>query len=167
MRNLLHYNFIFLLIFCNLLLSNQKKNSNLNTEAFGISNTKYSTNSDGKIMIYVNVLGEINRPGRHLVYEGIDLATLLSQIGGQKNGANMSKVRVIRDLNENSTEMFIINMKKFIKYGDKSDFITLNPNDTIIFPESIFGFIFSRVNSLNTILNLFTIYLTLSQNFTE
>lgn len=167
MRNLLHYNFIFLLIFCNLLLSNQKKNSNLNTEAFGISNTKYSTNSDGEIMIYVNVLGEVNSPGRHLVYEGIDFATLLSQIGGQKNGANMSKVRVIRDLNENSSEIFIINLKKFIKYGDKSDFITLNPNDTIIFPESIFGFIFSRVNSLNTILNLFTIYLTLSQNFTE
>ena len=161
----MNYNFIVLLIFSNFLYSNQQKKGNFNSGAYRTTSPKYSTNLDGDIMIYINVLGEVNSPGRHLVSEGIDFATLLSQIGGPKNGANMSKVKVFRNSSEKTSEVFIINLKKFIKYGDRSDFMIIKPNDTIIFPETISGFIFSRINNFNTILSLFSIYVTLYRGY--
>jgi hypothetical protein len=161
----MNYNFIVLLIFSNFLYSNQQKKGNFTSEAHRTTSPKYSTNLDGDIMIYINVLGEVNNPGRHLVSEGIDFATLLSQIGGPKNGANMSKVKVFRNSSEKTSEVFIINLKKFIKYGDRSDFMIIKPNDTIIFPETISGFIFSRINNFNTILSLFSIYVTINSSF--
>jgi hypothetical protein len=111
-------------------------------------------------------MGQVNSPGRHLVSEGIDFATLISQIGGPKNGVNMSKVKVLRKSSEKTSEIFIINLKKFFKSGDRSDFMTIKPNDTIIFPESISGFVFSRINNFNTILSLLSIYLTISSGYT-
>lgn len=162
----MNYNFIIFLIFFNLLYSNQQKNRNLTSEGYGFTSPKYSTNLDGDIMIYVNVMGQVNSPGRHLVSEGIDFATLLSQIGGPKIGVNMSKVKVLRKSSEKTSEIFIINLKKFFKSGDRSDFMTIKPNDTIIFPESIPSFVFSRINNFNTILSLLSIYLTISSGLT-
>ena len=154
------YKFIFLFMFSEFLFSNQQNITTLDSEVFEVYSPKYSTNIDGEIMIYVNILGKVKSPGRFLVSEGVDFATLLSKIGGPINGANMSKVKIFRHSKENNNEVLIINLKKFIKYGDRSDFVIIKPNDTIIFPESLSGFIFSRLNSLNSILNLLTLYLT-------
>lgn len=156
------YKFIFLFMFSEFLFSNQQHNITSGSEDFGVYSPRYSTNIDGEIMIYVNILGKVKRPGRLLVSEGVDFATLLSEIGGPINGTNMSRVKIIRHSKENKNEVLIINLKKFIKYGDRSDFVVIKPNDTIIFSESLSGFIFSRLNSLNSILNLVTLYLTLA-----
>ena len=39
------------------------------------------------------MFGRSNKPGHHLVYEGIDFATLLSIVGGPIKGANLKKVK--------------------------------------------------------------------------
>ena len=68
------------------------------------------------ILMNVNVWGHVNRPGRHMVSEGIDLATLLSVVGGPKNGAKLSKVRVFREEpDKNGKQSYTINLKKFLK----------------------------------------------------
>ena len=61
---------------------------------FQISSERYLTDAKGNIMMYVNIWGHVGNPGHHLVYEGIDLATLMSVVGGPKSGANMKKIRV-------------------------------------------------------------------------
>ena len=61
---------------------------------FQISSERYLTDDKGNIMMYVNVWGHVGQSGHHLVYEGIDLATLMSLVGGPNTGANMKKVRV-------------------------------------------------------------------------
>ena len=43
-------------------------------------------------------MGDCKNPGRQLVYEGVDLVTLLSIVGGPMQGANMKKVRLYREV---------------------------------------------------------------------
>ena len=114
-------------------------------------------------MISVNLWGRVISPGRHIVPENVDLVTILSIVGGPIDGANMSKIKVIRDL-ESSSQIFIINLNKFIKSGDKSDLIKIEPNDTIIIPETVYNGIFKRLTSLNTILSLLNLYYALTNN---
>lgn len=120
---------------------------------------KYVTSEDGVIRMYVNVWGEVNNPGTHLVYEDINLLTLLSVCGGPSEGANLSKIKVISEKNDSTeSEVKILNIENFLKDGTRKDLITLKPNDTIIVPEKVTHLIFSNLNILNTTLHLVTLY---------
>ena len=143
-------------------LSNQEIINDISINNFRNPVQKY-TNIDGRIMISVNLWGRVISPGRHIVPENVDLVTILSIVGGPIDGANMSKIKVIRDL-ESSSQIFIINLNKFIKSGDKSDLIKIEPNDTIIIPETVYNGIFKRLTSLNTILSLLNLYYALTNN---
>ncbi|NQT98208.1 MAG: hypothetical protein HQ562_10745 [Candidatus Marinimicrobia bacterium] len=56
------------------------------------SGERYVTDEFGVIRMYVNVWGHVNSPASYLVYDGIDLATLLSVTGGPLSAAPISKV---------------------------------------------------------------------------
>ena len=161
-RKLFNRLLIFLLMFVFLFASEQIVDDSQSNE-LRASSQKYTKNVDGRIMISVNLWGEINSPGRHTVPEGVDLVTILSIVGGPIDGANMSKIKIIRD-SENSNKIYTINLNKFINAGDKTDFIKIEPNDTIIIPETVYSSIFKRLSSINTILSLLTLYFTLVNN---
>ena len=109
------------------------------------------------------VWGHVGSPGHHLVYEGIDLATLMSVVGGPKSGANMKKVRVYREIpEEDGTLVYHLDFKKFVSSGDRSEFIRIKPNDTIIIPEKISNYILTQVGTVNTFLSLFNLYFQLT-----
>ena len=61
---------------------------------FQISSERYLTDKTGNIMMNVNIWGQVNSPGSHLVYDGIDFASLLSVVGGPIDGANLKNVRI-------------------------------------------------------------------------
>ena len=83
---------------------------------YNISRERYFTNGNGIILMNVNMWGRVNSPGRHTVFDGIDLATLLSVVGGPKNGAKLDKVKLFREVpDENGKQVYIINLKKFLK----------------------------------------------------
>ena len=130
---------------------------------FQISSERYLTDDKGNIMMYVNVWGHVGSPGHHLVYEGIDLATLMSVVGGPNKGANMKKVRVFREIpEEDGTLVYYLDFEKFVSSGDRSEFIRIKPNDTIIIPEKISNYILTQVGTLNTFLSLFNLYFQLT-----
>ena len=60
-----------------------------------ISAERYISDNNGNILINVNVWGHVNNPGRIMVDEGIDIATLLSLTGGPKKGANLKNIRIM------------------------------------------------------------------------
>jgi hypothetical protein len=96
----------------------------------------YFTDDSGNILMIVNVLGEVNRPGQVVVRENADFATILSLVGGQTKKANLKNVVVARrDPDNRGKEAFKVNLKQFFNEGDRSSFIALKPNDTIIIPE--------------------------------
>jgi len=130
---------------------------------FQISSERYLTDEKGNIMMYVNIWGHVGSPGHHLVYEGIDLATLMSVVGGPKSGANMKKVRVYREIPEDDgTLVYHLDFEKFVSSGDRSEFIRIKPNDTIIIPEKMSNYILTQVGTVNTFLSLFNLYFQLT-----
>ena len=124
---------------------------------------RYVSGQDGVIRMYVNVWGHVGTPGRILVDEGIDLATLLSLSGGPKKGANMKNVRIYHEYpNKNGNIVYILDLTEFLKTGDRSNFISIQPNDTFIFRQTTFSYLLQEIGTINTLMSLINIYLNLN-----
>ena len=124
------------------------------------SNDRYVSNSDGSMMMKVNVWGQVVTPGVHLIYDGTDFASLISIVGGPKEGANFKKLRLYREFPDKEGQVvYNINFQDFILTGDRSNFIKIKPNDTIIVPQK-FSFLFlKQVGTVNTLFSAIMIYL--------
>lgn len=139
------------------------QNKNTAFEDYQTSSKRYIPNSDGIIMMKVNIWGNVNNPGSHLVYDGIDLASLLSSVGGPIEGANLKKLRLYREIpDDNKKVIYEIDFDKFIRTGDRTSFIKIKPNDTIIVPQKISSLLIRQIGTINTIFSLVTIFLQIT-----
>ena len=128
-------------------------------ERFQMSSQRYHTDKEGNILMFVNVWGHVNSPGSHLVYEGIELATWLSMVGGPLPGANLKHVRLFREIpDENGLISYDLNLSTFYKSGNRDNFIEIKPNDTIIFSQTSTSYILSYVGTINTFLQIINLY---------
>ena len=124
---------------------------------------RYVSGEDGIIRMYVNVWGHVENPGRILVDEGIDIATLFSLTGGPQKGANLKKIRVYHEYpNKDRYIVHVIDFTEFLKTGDRSNFIAIQPNDTFIIKQTAWSYMIEEINTVNTIMSLFNIYLNLT-----
>ena len=86
---------------------------------------RYISSGDGVLRMYVNIWGHVANPGRILVDDGIDSATLLSLVGGFNKGTNMKNIRVYHEYpDKNGNIVNIIDFSEFLKTVDRSNFIT-------------------------------------------
>ena len=128
-------------------------------ERYQVSSQRYHTDNEGNILMFVNVWGHVNSPGSHLVYEGIDIATLLSIVGGPMPGANLKHVRLFREIpDENGLISYDLNLNTFYKNGKRDSFIEIKPNDTIVFPQTATSYILSYTGTVNTFLQFINLY---------
>ena len=124
---------------------------------------RYVSGDDGIIRMYVNIWGHVGDPGRILVDEGIDIATLFSLTGGPQKGANLKKIRVYHEYpDKNGNIVHILDLTDFLKTGDRSNFISIQPNDTFIIKQTAWSYMIEEINTVNTLMNLFNIYLNLT-----
>lgn len=131
--------------------------------SYKFSSEKYITDSDGNIRMNVNIWGHVAQPGSHLVFEGIDLATLLSKVGGPNIGANLGKIKLIREFpDEDGDLVSIINFDQFLSSGDRSNFKKIKPNDTIIIPQKLSSILLTRASSISIILGLVNLFIQIS-----
>ena len=129
---------------------------------YQISSERYLTNAKGNIMMNVNIWGHVNSPGSHIVYDGIDFASLLSIVGGPIDGANLKNVRIYREIPDaDGSLVYHINLNEFINTGNRSKFIKIKPNDTIIVPQKFSSYFLTKIGTINTLFSLITIYLQL------
>ena len=129
---------------------------------YQISSERYLTNAKGNIMMNVNIWGHVGSPGSHVVYDGIDFATLLSVVGGPMDGANLKNVRIYREIPDaDGTLVYHIDLNEFINTGNRSNFIKIKPNDTIIVPQKFSSYFLTKIGTINTLFSLITIYLQL------
>lgn len=123
---------------------------------------RYLTGEDGVIRMYVNVWGHVKAPGRILVNDGIDMATLLSLIGGPMDGADLNKITVYHEYPDKNGSIFnTIDLNEFIKTGDRSNFIKIYPNDTFIFNQTPWSYFLQEINTINLLVSLLNIYLNI------
>ena len=157
-----------LLIFIGFIAAQEEQQENPTFSDFQISSERYMTDANGNILMYVNVWGQVGSPGHILVYEGIDMATLISIVGGPSSGANMKKVKLYRELPDDDGQIiYNLNFNNFIKSGDRSDFIKIKPNDTIIIPQTNFSYFLNQVGTFNTFLGLLNLYFQVSRSFAD
>jgi hypothetical protein len=103
---------------------------------YPVAPDSYFTDDSGNILMYVKVLGLVNKQGPMIVREDVDFSEILASAQGLRPNADLHKVLVARSKpDENGKQAYIVDIKKFYKYGDRSSFIALKPNDTIIIPE--------------------------------
>tara|TARA_Y100001980_G_C14280316_1_gene115018 strand:+ start:243 stop:590 length:348 start_codon:yes stop_codon:yes gene_type:complete len=108
----------------------------------------------------VNVWGHVENPGIHFVYDGIDLASLISIVGGPKTGAHLKKIRLYREVPDpDGSIVHEINFNDFVKSGNRENFIKINPNDTIIIPQKLSNMFITQIGTINTIFSLIMIIL--------
>ena len=129
---------------------------------FQISSERYLTNANGTIMMNVNVWGHVGSPGSHIVYDGIDFTSLLSIVGGPMDGANLKNVRIYREIPDaDGSLVYHIDLNEFINTGNRSKFIKIKPNDTIIISQKISSYFLKQIGTINTFFSLLNIYLQL------
>ena len=153
---------ILVLFFFSFLIAQNRENSISSFADYQISSERYLTNAKGSIMMNVNIWGHVNAPGSHIVYDGIDFASLLSIVGGPMDGANLKNVRIYREIPDaDGTLFYQINLNEFINTGNRSKFIKIKPNDTIIVPQKLSSYLLKQVGTINTLFSLINIYLQL------
>lgn len=128
-------------------------------EDYSVSSKRYITDEEGNIMMWVNVWGHVKSPGHHLVYDGIDLATLMSVTGGPQFGANLKKIKLFREVPDNKGKLqYTIDLDTFLESGDRSSFVKVLPNDTYIIPQKTSAVIWSQVGTVSTLLGFINLY---------
>ena len=154
---------VFYFIFSSFFLEAQSfsENSPL-IKDYQLPSEQYISSIDGKVYMSVNVWGAGGSAGGVKVYEGIDFASLMSLVGGPSQYADLKKVRLIRQQpDENGKMVYNIDLTPFLKYGDRSNFPKIKPNDTIVFSKTLSGFIIEDLQDIQTLLTALTFILQL------
>lgn len=131
--------------------------------SYPLIQNSYFTDDSGNILMLVNVLGEVNRQGQIVVRENADFAVIFALAGGLKSTANLKNVLVARQYpDKNGDQAYKLNLQQFYKEGDRSSFIALKPNDTIIIPDNKFDLnMISRISGI--LFSGFSIYSIMSK----
>ena len=152
-----------ILNYLNLVFAQEQLTNTQEKNGHQISSEKYITDSDGNIRMNINIWGHVAQPGSHLVFEGIDMVTLLSTVGGPNSGARLDRIKLIREVPEEDGELvFTINFNEFLNSGNRSGFIKIKPNDTIIIPQKLSSILLASASGINTLLGLVTLYIQIS-----
>ena len=143
---------LILLIFSSVIVSQSNSASQL-----GNSSEPYVTGDDGIVRMYVNVLGHVKSPGTFLVYEGIDIFSLLALAGGPLPGAKLKNIKQFHN-----DEVKYLNFQKYLDSGNDIGFI-LHPHNTIYIEQTFGSYLLSNSSFINSTLSLLNIYLTIQR----
>ena len=140
---------LILLIFSSFVVSQ----SNIANQ-LGNSSEPYVTSDDGIVRMYVNVLGHVKNPGTFLVYEGIDIFSLLALAGGPLPGAQLKNMKQFHN-----NEIKYLDIRKYLNSGNDAGFI-LHPHNTIYIERTVFSYALTGSSIINTILSFTNIFLS-------
>ncbi|MBC8196761.1 MAG: SLBB domain-containing protein [Candidatus Marinimicrobia bacterium] len=149
--------FIIGIIFISMLISqsNLVNRSGQVSNQLSFSSEPYVTGDDGIVRMYVNIIGHVKNPGTYLVYEGINILSLLALAGGPLPGAKLKNVRQF-----NNDEVTYLNLYNYLETGENMDFI-LYPHNTIYIEQSLGSYLFSNSSIINSTLQVLNIFLTI------
>jgi hypothetical protein len=119
---------------------------------------QYYLGQANELLIRVNVWGKVLRPGQYFVPATTDLITLISAAGGPIAKSRLTDVKVVRGGQGSQSEVIEVNIKKFLKTGDKRLIPALKPEDTVLVEGSawqLFADIMSVAGNLALLANVY------------
>ncbi len=104
---------------------------------------QYYLGDKDEILMKINVWGFIQRPGQYLVPRNTDLISLISFAGGPKDGANLSTIRIIRDVksfqgkngnngNHDKAQIISVDINRYLEKGESKVVPVLQAGDTVL-----------------------------------
>jgi len=123
------------------------------------SSKDYISSENGSVMMNVNIMGHVSKPGSYLVFDGVDLLTALSSAGGFLDGANLKEIIIYKS----NGVVEKINFHEYTRLNKTIDSIRLNPNDTIYVNQKIFSKIISSTNLPTILLSFLNLIITLNK----
>ncbi|MCA9733108.1 MAG: SLBB domain-containing protein [Deferribacteres bacterium] len=108
--------------------------------------SRYILGDSDEILIKVNILGYVRKPGQYFIPRHTDLVTLISNAGGFVPGADLDKIQLLRQNAEEATngssgqkeehEIKFISIEKYFETGKTSYLPTLRAGDSIVIKQS-------------------------------
>jgi protein involved in polysaccharide export with SLBB domain len=95
---------------------------------------QYILGTNDVLLISINLWGHVQRPGIYSIPSSFGLLDLLSSAGGPLKTARLNDVRLIRK----NQEVIKVNIKEFMKTGNKDLLVPLQPGDLVIVSGSAF-----------------------------
>jgi hypothetical protein len=106
---------------------------------------QYFLGDENAIYITVNVWGKVRKPGQYNIPSGTDLLTLLSAAGGPSDRSRLDNVRVVRLVNQRE-EILEVDVRRYLKTGDRSLIPEVKPGDTILVSGSAYNVVANVVD---------------------
>jgi protein involved in polysaccharide export with SLBB domain len=104
--------------------------------------SRYFLGEEENLLLSVNILGMVQKPGQYMVPYRTDLITLVAYAGGFQEHAKISEVKLIRNIpadgkngtngKKGRTVVYKMNVKKYFENGDTAQIPQLMPDDTIV-----------------------------------
>ncbi len=95
--------------------------------------SRYYIGKEDELLIPLNVLGFVAKPGQYLVPNNTDIISLIAYAGGFVEGAKLNRIKIVRSFHEpNEPAVLWVNMQKYFETADRSLLPQLKPDDTII-----------------------------------
>ena len=121
--------------------------------------SRYFTDEDSNVRMWINIWGHVNKPGNYLVYSTTDVLTILAMAGGLKSGAAVDRIKLFREFPDKfGNQVYLINMADFTETGERKYFPVVLPNDAFYVPQKPLSYILSNVGLFNTAMGALNLY---------
>lgn len=102
--------------------------------------SRYFLGKDEQLLLPVNILGLVKKPGQYMVPFRTDLITLIAYAGGFTEDAKISEIKIISNTEgeksnadgKKPAKVFTVDIKKYFETGDRRHVPQLQPDDTIV-----------------------------------
>ena len=91
--------------------------------------------TEDALQFYVQVWGQVGKPGLYLVADGTDVIGLLSLAGGPTEDAKLQKITLVRTV-AGRKGAIAVDLKRYTNSGDYSAIPVLEPGDTVVVPST-------------------------------
>jgi hypothetical protein len=99
--------------------------------------SRYYLGKEDELLIPVNILGFVNKPGQYMVPNETDLISLVAFAGGFREDAKLNGIKILRGIAKNGRPNSVkIDLKKYFATGNRALIPHLMPDDTILVPGS-------------------------------
>ncbi len=98
--------------------------------------SRYVVGTEEQMLLPVNVLGLVRKPGQYLVPFRTDLISVIAYAGGFRENAKISEIKIVRsavvESNSGIARVIKVDLKRYFEQGDKTQIPQIMPDDTII-----------------------------------